>query len=87
MAKETSKANNKVGPDRRNTGQINTSKAGIRSASKQSATCSVQATVLTDEQIAERAKAIWQDRGCVPGLDEQNWHEAEAQLKRELEVH
>jgi hypothetical protein len=42
--------------------------------------------MLTHEQIAERAKKIWQDRGCVPGFDEQNWYEAETQLKMELEV-
>ncbi|MBN2132628.1 MAG: DUF2934 domain-containing protein [Sedimentisphaerales bacterium] len=38
----------------------------------------------TREQIAERAEAIWRQRGCVPGEDEQNWYEAEAQLRREL---
>jgi len=36
------------------------------------------------EQIAQRAEAIWRQRGCTAGQDEQNWHEAEAQLKREL---
>jgi len=42
--------------------------------------------VLTHEQIAERAKQIWQQRGCKPGEDEQNWLEAEAQLKAELDI-
>jgi hypothetical protein len=42
------------------------------------------ATRLTHEQIAERAKALWLASGCLPGRDEQNWLEAEAQLKAEL---
>lgn len=90
MAKKTSKTgNNKVRSGRRKTGQVNTSKAGIQGTSKPPAACSVQvqAPMLTDEQIAERAKAIWQDRGCIPGFDEQNWYEAETQLKTELGVH
>jgi hypothetical protein len=39
---------------------------------------------LTQEQIAERAYLIWENRGCTPGEDEQNWIEAEKQLKTEL---
>jgi hypothetical protein len=39
---------------------------------------------LTHEQIKERAKLIWEQRGCLPGEDERNWYEAETQLKREL---
>jgi hypothetical protein len=38
------------------------------------------------EQIAARAKAIWQARGCPSGMDEQNWREAEAQLRAELRI-
>jgi hypothetical protein len=41
-------------------------------------------TSLTQERIAERAKALWLASGCVPGRDEQNWREAEAQLRAEL---
>jgi len=41
-------------------------------------------SVLTHQQVAERAKAIWQSKGCPAGQDEQNWREAEAQLKAEL---
>lgn len=92
MTKQTTSKtnNNKVRSGRRKTGQVNTSKAGSQNTSKPSAsssTCSVQAPMLTHEQIAERAKKIWQDRGCVPGFDEQNWYEAEMQLKEELGVH
>jgi len=39
---------------------------------------------LTHEQIAERAKGIWRERGCQTGQDESNWLEAEKQLKQEL---
>lgn len=38
----------------------------------------------THDQIAERARAVWQAKGCPSGLDEQNWREAEAQLRAEL---
>jgi len=44
------------------------------------------ATAMTHEQIAERARLIWQSRGCRPGEDERNWHEAETQLKAELGI-
>ncbi len=42
------------------------------------------ATRLTHEQIAERAKSLWLASGCLPGRDQQNWLEAEAQLQAEL---
>ena len=38
----------------------------------------------TYEQIAQRAREIWTKKGCLPGQDEQNWLEAERQLKAEL---
>ena len=38
----------------------------------------------THQQIAQRAQAIWKAKGCLAGQDEQNWREAEAQLKAEL---
>lgn len=44
------------------------------------------ATGPTYEQIAQRAEAIWHKRGRPAGQDEQNWHEAEAQLRAELGV-
>jgi len=43
-------------------------------------------TALTHERIAKRAFAIWQNRGCRPGEDERNWHEAETQLMAELGI-
>ena len=36
------------------------------------------------EQIAARAKAIWEQRGRLPGQDLANWYEAEAHLKAEM---
>jgi hypothetical protein len=41
---------------------------------------------ITQEQIALRAHEIWMKRGCRPGQDEQNWLEAERQLKTELGI-
>lgn len=43
-----------------------------------------RAPAITHEQIAQRAREIWTKRGCKVGQDEQNWLEAEAQLKAEL---
>jgi hypothetical protein len=42
--------------------------------------------VLTHELIAERARQIWQQRGCRAGEDERNWIEAETQLRAELDI-
>jgi hypothetical protein len=38
---------------------------------------------ITREQIARRAHDIWVKNGCKHGQDEQNWLEAERQLKTE----
>jgi hypothetical protein len=46
----------------------------------------LQAVVLTRDLIAERARTIWLERGCSPDRDEENWREAEAQLKTELGI-
>jgi len=42
------------------------------------------ARVLTHDQIADRAKEVWQQRGCPHGQDEYIWHEAERQLMQEV---
>jgi hypothetical protein len=34
------------------------------------------------DEISNRARAIWESKGCPAGMDEQIWLEAEAQLKR-----
>lgn len=43
-----------------------------------------RAVAITRDLIAERAQAIWLKRGCPRNRDEENWREAEAQLKIEL---
>jgi hypothetical protein len=47
-------------------------------------TPSVRSATPTYEQVAQRAAEIWKKKGCLPGQDEQNWLEAERQLKAEL---
>lgn len=44
----------------------------------------LQAVELTHELIAERARTIWMERGCSCNQDQENWREAEAQLKAEM---
>ncbi len=44
----------------------------------------LQAVGLTHDLIAERARAIWLERGCSCNQDQENWREAEAQLKTEM---
>lgn len=38
----------------------------------------------THEQVSKRAHELWIKHGCKHGQDEQNWLEAEAQLKAEM---
>ena len=45
-----------------------------------------QAAVLTHDLIAERARTIWLERGCSSDQDEENWRDAEVQLKTELGI-
>ncbi len=40
---------------------------------------------VSHEQIAERARRLWQDRSSPSGQDDAIWLEAETQLKAELE--
>jgi hypothetical protein len=51
---------------------------------KTAARSSAPAVALTHEQIAARAYAVWLAKGQPQGQDEQNWRDAEAELKREL---
>ena len=37
-------------------------------------------TVISDDEIARRAYAIWQSRGCPPGDGTEDWQAAEAEL-------
>jgi hypothetical protein len=38
----------------------------------------------THDQISKRAHEIWLKKGCKGGQDEQNWLEAELQLRAEM---
>lgn len=38
----------------------------------------------THDMVAQRAHALWVKNGCKHGQDEQNWLEAERQLKAEM---
>lgn len=60
-----------------------TPRAGGAAKSK-SRKASKPAPTLSYEQIAARAEQIWREKGCPAGHDEQNWHEAERQLREEL---
>jgi len=53
-------------------------------AKSKSKRASKPAPTLTYEEIAARAEQIWREKGCPAGQDEQNWHEAERQLREEL---
>lgn len=46
----------------------------------------LQAVALTRDLIAERARIIWLEHGCPRDRDEENWREAEAQLKTEMGI-
>ncbi len=37
-------------------------------------------TVISEDEIARRAYAIWQERGCPPGDGTDHWRAAEAEL-------
>jgi len=41
---------------------------------------------LTHQRIAERARTIWEAKGRPVGRDEENWREAEAELKAESQA-
>lgn len=62
----------------------NQSEKSVAVAEKPSAKHSKQHAAPTYEQVAERAKSLWQQRGCPPNQDEQIWYDAENQLKKEL---
>ena len=46
----------------------------------------LQAVALTHDLIAERARTIWLERGRSVNRDEENWREAEAQLRAEMGI-
>jgi hypothetical protein len=46
----------------------------------------LQAVALTHDLIAARARTIWLKCGCPRNRDDENWRDAEAQLKTELGI-
>ena len=42
--------------------------------------------VIGHDQIAVRARQLWQEKGCPQGCDEQNWLDAERELREELHL-
>ncbi len=55
----------------------------LRPVGAQTPATNKPAKTVTREQIAKRAHDIWVKNGCRHGQDEQNWLEAERQLKAE----
>lgn len=70
------------------TSSINSGSGGATAvATRPAATKSAPSTrgpLPTHDQISKRAHEIWIKRGCKPGQDEQNWLEAEKQLRAEM---
>ena len=61
-------------------------KKPLREKTLAASVAELQRLPLDHNLIADRARAIWRTKGCPAGLDEQNWIEAEAQLRNELEL-
>ena len=80
LKKDVSDEKQQINPGVRTTQQVQTIQDSSSKPKK-------QPVVLSHEQVAERARAIWKEHGCPDGQDEQNWYEAEKQLKMELGVH
>ncbi len=62
----------------------NSSRTGGATAVAVRPTKTARGPMPTHEQVSKRAHEIWLKKGCKPGQDEQNWLEAEAQLRAEL---
>jgi hypothetical protein len=39
--------------------------------------------IITHEEIAKRAREIWQKEGCPQGRDQEHWLQAESELRQE----
>jgi hypothetical protein len=74
----------------RNTVPTSTTRSGgattttLRPVGAQTPTATKTPNQPTREQTAKRAHDIWVKNGCKHGQDEQNWLEAERQLKAEM---
>ena len=87
MSKKSSKNNNKQINVSNKTSQLSTNIKEIKPVSSISSKTAPKIVALSHEQIAERAKSIWMNRGCPTHQDDINWYEAENQLKKELGIH
>ena len=65
------------------TPQAKSPPAPTASPPSQVQTATRSAPTPTQEQISERARAIWKAGGCKAGRDRENWLEAERQLRAE----
>ncbi|MCY2930275.1 MAG: DUF2934 domain-containing protein [Planctomycetota bacterium] len=82
---------------KKNSGMLNTSSPLKAGSAQAPASGSYQSSAhptaraialprLSHEQIARRAKAIWEKKGRPSGQDEQNWYQAEAELRTESQA-
>lgn len=53
-----------------------------RAATSLTSSSSKQKSAVSAEQIAKRAYAIWQAKGCPNGQDQQHWLQAERELNQ-----
>jgi len=84
-SKNTSKSKKQSTTTRKGSTKRTSTKSTTSSRSRKTPALTLtQPVALQFEQVAERAYLIWRDRGCPAGLDEQNWLDAEAQLRSEL---
>ena len=79
-AQRTNRGN--AAPKKTSTGSGTTKKATTKRSPASRPRTQVEVKI-THDQIAQRAYEIWLAKGRPPGQEEQNWHEAEAELKRE----
>ena len=66
-------------PPKPATGQPTMGMASAGPASK-----STPPTMVPHEKVAMRAYDKWCQRGCPPGTDQQDWYDAEAELRSEM---
>jgi hypothetical protein len=60
-----------------------TQKSAVKRTQTSQSTQGTMQSALTREQIAARAFEIYMRSGCRPGQDEQNWLQAEKELRAE----
>jgi hypothetical protein len=88
MAKKNSGASNASSPLKAAPAQAQAPSpaSGSYQSSAHPAARAIALPRLSHEQIALRAKAIWEKKGRPAGQDKQNWYQAEAELRTELQA-